>query len=231
MCTVLAALGAGLSVYQGYASGQAAKAQAEAQAQAMEQNAKFARAQGHDAIERGGQEELKHRRNMAKHLATQRASLATTGIDINSGSALDARNASISEGEYDAETIRFNAARERWGYINKAENLEAQAAGTRAQGKAAARNALFGGIAGAALTGLNTYSQTKSSPLTDTTGSSYNYYRDDMSFNNSLGLAETKTPTFSDSAALMRFGNNTPLSINDQYRRLYNWNKATGRIR
>ena len=230
MCTVLAALGAGLSVYQGYASGQAAKAQAEAQAQAMEQNAKFARAQGHDAIERGGQEELKHRRNMAKHLATQRASLATTGIDINSGSALDARNASISEGEYDAETIRFNAARERWGYINKAENLEAQAAGTRAQGKAAARNALFGGIAGAALGGLNAYSQMKSSPLTDkTTG--YDYYRDNIQFNNSLGLAQDNTPTFSIDNALTRFENNTPLSINDQYERLYKWNKAVGRIR
>ena len=230
MCTVLAAVGAGLSLYQGYAQGQAAKAQAEAQAQAMEQNAKFARAQGHDAIERGGQEELKHRRNMAKHLATQRASLATTGIDINSGSALDVRNASISEGEYDAETIRFNAARERWGYINKAENLEAQAAGTRAQGKQVARNALFGGIAGAAMTGLNAYSGIKSSPLTDK-ATGYDYYRDNIQFNNSLGLAQDNTPTFSVDNSLTRFSNNMPLSINEQYKKFYNWNKATGRIK
>ena len=167
MCTILGALGAGLSLYQGYAAGKTAEAQANAQAAAMEQNAQFSRAQAHDAIERGGQEELKFRRSLAKHLGSQRASLATNDVDINSGSALDVRNASMSEGEHDAEAIRFNAARQRWGYINQAENLEAQAASTRAQGKAAARNALFGGLGSAFSVGLDTYNQKTSSPLTE----------------------------------------------------------------
>ena len=172
MCSAIA-LGitsAGLGLYQGYAQGEAAKAQAEAQADAMERNAEFARAQGHDAIERGGIEELKLRRNIAQHLGNQRASLATNEVDINSGSAVDVRNASIAAGEYDAEAIRFNAARARWGYENQADNLEIQAANTRAAGKAAARNALFGGIAQAGLTGADlyyNYQNSKSSPLID----------------------------------------------------------------
>lgn len=231
MCTLLSAIGTGLSIYQGYAAGKTAEAQAEAQASAMEQNANFSRAQAHDAIERGGQEELKLRRSMEKHLGNQRASMATTGIDINSGSAEDVRNASISEGEHDAEAIRFNAARQRWGYINQAENLEAQAAGTRAQGKAAARNALFGGIVSGGLELYSGYKGAKSSPLTETKATDYNYYRDDINFNNSLGLAQNKTPSFSTDDALTRYANNTPLSINDQYRQLYNWNKATRRIK
>lgn len=167
MCTLLTAAMAGLSLYQGYAAGKTAQAQANAQAAAMEQNAAFSRAQAHDAIERGGIEELKLRRSLAKHLGNQRASMATNEIDIDSGSALDVRNASISEGEHDAEAIRFNAARQRWGYLNQAENLEAQASNTRAAGKSAARNALFGGAVNALTIGLNDYSSYTSSPLTE----------------------------------------------------------------
>ena len=201
------------------AQGRAAQAQANAQAQALEQNAEFSRAQAHDAIERGGQEELKLRRNIQKHLGNQRASLATNEVDINSGSALDVRNASISEGEYDAETIRFNAARQRWGYLNQAENQMTQAANARAQGeaaasqgKAAARNALFGGVVNAGLGIASGYQTSKSSPLTQTTISDYNFYRDDANFNSSLSLAT-------------RFNNN---KYNPD---LYKWNKTTGRIK
>ncbi|MBR0033401.1 MAG: hypothetical protein IJP96_11235 [Synergistaceae bacterium] len=199
MCTLLAAVGAGLSVAQGVAQGNAAKAQAEAQAQAMEANAKNARAQGHDAIERGGQEELKLRRQLAQHRGTQRAVLSTEGIDINSGSAMDAQNASISEGEHDAAAIRFNAARQRWGYINQAENLEAQAANARMQGKSAARNALFGGIANGLSIGLGAWGNTKSSPLTEKTpATGYNFYRDNVNFNNSLDKAESGVTNYYD---------------------------------
>ena len=168
VCTVLGALSAGLSLYQGYAAGQAAEAQANAQAAAMETNANNSRIMAHDSIERGSLEELKLRRQLAQHKGNQRATLATQGIDINSGSALDAQQASITEGEHDAEVIRFNAARQRWGYINQAENLGAQASNTRAMGKSAARNALFGGLGNAVLGGIDTWQNNKtSSPLTD----------------------------------------------------------------
>ena len=96
MCTLLSALGAGASLYSGYAAGKTAKANAYAQASAMDYNAKIARQQGHDAILRGGEEELKLRRQLAQHRGKQRATLATQGIDINSGSALDVQNASIA---------------------------------------------------------------------------------------------------------------------------------------
>ncbi|MBQ3455444.1 MAG: hypothetical protein IJG36_03315 [Synergistaceae bacterium] len=167
--TALTALSAGVSLYQGYAAGQTAQAQAEAQALALEQNAKISRAQAHDAIERGGLEELKLRRQLAQLGGNQRAQAAASGIDINSGSALDVQNASISEGEFDAETIRFNAARAKWGYDTQANNLEAQAANSRAIGKSAKSNALFGGIANFGLTlGEGLYSNgQRYSPLTE----------------------------------------------------------------
>ena len=172
MCTVLSALGTAATVYSGYAQGKTAKAHAYAQASAMDYNAEVARQQAHDSILRGGEEELRLRRQLAQHRGNQRAILATSGADIDSGSALDAQNASIAAGEYDANVIRFNAARQRWGYLNEADNLNTQAANTRAIGRANYRNALFGGIVNGGLYAYEGYekyrgTQATSSPLTD----------------------------------------------------------------
>lgn len=176
MCSALAFLSFAGSMYQGIMQSEYAEAQAEAQARAAEQNAKIAKAQGHDAIIRGGEKELELRRDLARHKGNQRATLAANGIDINSGSALDVQNASISEGEYDAAAIRQNAARERWGYEMEAKNYQTQAANARAQGKAASNNALFGSVIG----GINniagsfgsSWGNNSSPPLTE---KSYNY--------------------------------------------------------
>ncbi|MBQ9526721.1 MAG: hypothetical protein IJR68_03845 [Fretibacterium sp.] len=142
MCTMLAAaVGAAGTIMQGVAANRAAKAQAAA----AEQNAAIAEAQGHDAIERGGTEELRLRRQLAQQRGNARAQAAASGIDADSGSLLDVRNASISEGERDAAAIRYNAARERWGYQVQAQNYRNKAL----QARAAGRNALFGSLIGA----------------------------------------------------------------------------------
>ena len=104
----------------------------------------------------------------------QAVQAASSGVDSSSGSVIDARNASISEGEHDAEAIRFNAARERWGYLSQARNLNNQAAYARTAGKSAADNVLFGNLMKWGLDLGNTvYEQTRDpndseSPLTDT---------------------------------------------------------------
>ena len=174
MCTLLSALGAGASLISGVAQARNARAQADAQADALEANARNARILGHDAIESGGQEELQLRRSLAQTIANQRTQAASSGIDIDTGSVRDARNATISEGEHDAEVIRFNAARQRWGYDAQANNLSNQAAYSRAQGRADADNILFRNVVGFGLNlGENIYNRTRDpnadeSPLTET---------------------------------------------------------------
>ena len=169
MCSTIAlgVISAGASLFQGYAQAQSVKAQSEAQARAQEANARIAQQKAHDAIERGGEDELALRRNIAQQKGHNRAAMASAGIDIDSGTAQDIQNASIQEGEHDAAAIRFNAARERWGYITQSENLLQQAAMSRANGQAAAGNALFGGIlnAGQGIAGMY-YQNAGSSPLT-----------------------------------------------------------------
>ena len=174
MCTLISALSAGASLFTGIAQANNAKAQANAQAAALEANARNADILAHDAVERGGQDELRLRRSLAMNAGNQAVQAASSGVDSSSGSVIDARTASISEGEHDAEAIRFNAARERWGYISQARNLNNQAAYARAAGKSAADNVLFSNLMKWGLDLGNTvYEQTRDpndseSPLTDT---------------------------------------------------------------
>ncbi len=143
MCTaIITAVGA---VMQGIAASKAAKAQAAT----AEQNARIADARAHDAIERGGIEEYRHRRQMALQQGAQRAMLAASGVVTDSGSALEVQDASMREGEYDAAVIRFNSARERWGHQVQAVQYRNEASAARAAGK----NALFGSFISAG-TGL-----------------------------------------------------------------------------
>ena len=174
MCTLLSALGAGASLVSGVAQARNARAQADAQANALEANSRNSSILAHDAIERGGQDELQLRRGIAQTLANQRVQAASSGIDIDTGSVADARNATIAEAEHDAEAIRFNAARQRWGYLSQANSLTNQAAYTRAQGRANADNILFRNVVGFGLNlGEDIYNKTRDpnadeSPLTDT---------------------------------------------------------------
>ena len=170
MCTVLSAISAGASLVGGIAQSRAVEAQGRANADALEANARTARFQAHDSIERGGLEELRLRRNLSQLSGNQRVQAATSGIDINSGSVRNVINSSIAEGEQDAETIRFNAARQRWGYLQQANNLTNQANSIRANSRYQANNILFGNLVNFGLgLGESIYNHNnQSSPLTDT---------------------------------------------------------------
>jgi hypothetical protein len=136
---------AGLSAAGSLIQGNAQRAAANAEAAAAEQNARLADEQARDAVRRGGYEELKLRRQASMLQGTQRAQAAAAGVDVASGSALDAQIASLSEGEQDAAVIRFNAQREAWGYGVQATNYRNAARAAKASG----RNAMTAGILGA----------------------------------------------------------------------------------
>ena len=147
MCTVLTALTA-ISTVAGAAGsfmqGRAAQQSANAQAAAERANARIAEEQARDSVKRGGLEELKLRRQLSIHQGQQRALLAASGVDIDSGSPLDLQMASINEGAQDMAATRFNAAREAWGYDVQAANHRNAASAARAAGQNAMTQGLLG---------------------------------------------------------------------------------------
>ncbi|MDB5487092.1 MAG: hypothetical protein JWQ58_807 [Reyranella sp.] len=101
---------------------QAAIAQAQAvyQSQIARQNQTLAQRQADDALQRGKVAEA-NRRNLAKQqLGTQTAGLAGQGTDLE-GSPTDILGDTAAAGEFDAQTIRANAAREAYGYTIQAQ--------------------------------------------------------------------------------------------------------------
>jgi hypothetical protein len=93
---------------------------------AYNQNASFADEQAADAIARGQTAELRQRVATRQFRGAQRAELASQGIDVGSGSALDLQDETVAMGELDALTIRNNARRLAYGFNVQAGDLRRQ---------------------------------------------------------------------------------------------------------
>lgn len=108
-------------------------------------NAKLAGQQARDAEARGNIAEQTHLQKVRQMLGAQRARLGASGIEVNSGTALDLTTDTARMGAMDALTIRNNAAREAWGYRVQGVNYKAQGELAAAQGTNQAMGTLLTG--------------------------------------------------------------------------------------
>jgi len=154
MCAV-AAIPFALMAAQGVMGAQAAKQAGAAQASADLQNAQYADMAANDAVKRGAVEEDQQRLQTTGAIGTQRAGFAANGIDVNSGSAANIQDDTAQLGEFDALTIRNNAAREAWGYKTQSQTYQTSA---KTAVKSAKNNA-FGSLLGAGAQGAATYAK------------------------------------------------------------------------
>jgi hypothetical protein len=118
--TVLGAIG----------QGQQAAAQAgmaNYQAQVARNNQAVAEGYAQRALQQGQVDEQNQRFKTAAVLGSQRAALASQGGDVDSGSPLDIQADTARAGEYDAQTVRNNAAVKAYGYRVQATNDAADA--------------------------------------------------------------------------------------------------------
>lgn len=108
----------------------------------MEVRQGIALQQAADARDRGQVAEEAHRRKVMQFKGTQRATLASNLVELDSGSASDLQADTAMLGELDALTIRNNAEREAYYY-------ESQAAGAAFQADQYDRKANFDLLGGA----------------------------------------------------------------------------------
>ncbi|MBN9086238.1 MAG: hypothetical protein J0J01_04980 [Reyranella sp.] len=104
----------------------ASAAQANYQAQLARNNQQIAEWNAQRALQQGQVAEQQQRFKTSQVIGTQRAALASQGGDINSGSPLDIVGDSARAGEFDAQTIRNNAAMQAYGFRVQAANAGAQ---------------------------------------------------------------------------------------------------------
>lgn len=132
---LLAAGNAALGYIGNRSAADAAKRQGEFEAQALEYNASIADMQAADALEIGEDQQQLHMLEVRRLIGEQRTTLAGSGVDISSGTALDIQEDSAFLGEIDRQMIASNAAREAWGFKAQAGDIRNRARLTRAGAK------------------------------------------------------------------------------------------------
>jgi len=107
--------------------GAAQAGMANYQAQLARNNQQVAEWNAQCALQQGQVDEQNQRFKTAAVLGSQRAALASQGGDVDSGSPLDIQADTARAGEYDAQTIRNNAALKAYGYRVQAANAGGEA--------------------------------------------------------------------------------------------------------
>ncbi len=136
---VLAGAGTAVSAYGQIQQGQAEAQLARYQSQVAKNNAELAKRNAADAALRGAQKEQQSRLKTRLIGGSYRASAAGRGVEVDSGSSLDAMVDIAGVGELDALLIRDNAAREAAGYEAQSNEFTAEAGFRRTAGRNATR--------------------------------------------------------------------------------------------
>lgn len=123
----LAAAGTAMSAIGSARQQEAAASAATYQAQVARNAQMVADYQAQDALKRGQVAEQERRQKTAQQIGAQRAALASSGTDVNTGSNADIQGDTASTGELDALTIRNNAEREAYDKKVMASNYAGEA--------------------------------------------------------------------------------------------------------
>lgn len=115
-------VGAGGAIMSGEAKSASAEYNAEVSARNKTQADRNAVIAGEAASEQTAIQSQKTRSTIGGIKANQAAS----GVDVNSGSAVDVRSSAAELGELDALTVRSNATKEAYGYTTQSANFGAQ---------------------------------------------------------------------------------------------------------
>lgn len=131
----------------------AAKKAADYQSAVAKNNAILAERQAKDALARGELEERNTALKSSILEGRQRTALASNGVVIDQGSALDITSDTKAYGTLDALTVRSNAQREALGFRTQGMNYNAEADLATFKGRsaqAAGRTQMLGTLVGGA---------------------------------------------------------------------------------
>ena len=126
-------------------AGQAQARAYEAEAKMAEYNAKMAERQGVEALKAGAREEERFRQQARQFQSSQRTTAAASGAQV-SGSALSVLADTAQGIEQDADTIRFNTLKDKWGFDVQRTNFINQANAARTSAKNARTAGWIGGV-------------------------------------------------------------------------------------
>lgn len=159
----IAAVSGGVGAIGSVMQGSGAASGYNQQAESSERNAIIAENQARQAYDAGLQNELGQRRSASQQQADIRASVAESGLDPNSGSALMLQQQSSENLEMDALTTRYQTLLQGKAYEQQATMDRYQAKVLRSSARDARRSGLLG-AATTALTSVAGYGLSQLAP-------------------------------------------------------------------
>lgn len=154
---ITAGVGTATSVAGGIVSAQAQRKAGKAQAAIAEQNAERAERNAKEVVAEGNEKERQSRMQHNQLIGQMRAQQGASGIDVGTGSALDATADADMLKEYDTLTIRNDTTRQANNYYQQAADYRTQGSLAASTANNAATGALFGSAA-SALNGISSVS-------------------------------------------------------------------------
>ena len=144
--------GIGTGVMSSIQQGKATQAQMNYQAQVNKQNARIAQQNADQKRQEGIEESRLQRMKTIQKVGAQQSALASNGVDISEGTALDIIEDTSAIGELDALTTRYNYETQALAYEQQSRNYKNQASLDILSGqnayKAGLMNAVGSGIKG-----------------------------------------------------------------------------------
>lgn len=126
---------AGVNALSTYAKSKAQKSALNQQAGIADLNATLEDQQARGSIEYGRNQVEDYQRSLSSFKSSQINALASNGIDVSQGSAIDLLASTEMQGQGDIENLRYNAALQSWGHQVNKTNYQNQANSLRAQAK------------------------------------------------------------------------------------------------
>jgi hypothetical protein len=146
MCEAITAM-AIISAIAGGVSAAGQKQQTDTQSDILQYEADTEKLAAEDAAKRGGIAEEQQLARTRQIRAQQEAIMSASNVDLTTGTPAAVLDQTTAMGTLDAVTIRSNAAREAWGYTQKAEGSLMQKGMTQQAGAYGAAGTLLGGAA------------------------------------------------------------------------------------
>lgn len=139
------AISLGSSVFGAISGGRSQAASSRYAETVAANNAQIAKQNADYAAQEGEVNAAKKERETRAKLGGLLADQGASGVDVNSGSAVDVRSSAASIGALDALTIRSNAARQAYGYETQGAEYEGEAAVDKSEASNANTSGLIKG--------------------------------------------------------------------------------------
>lgn len=142
----LSAVGTAVGVAGAVQQGKAAKSQAAYQAQINRNNAIVAEQNAEYAVKAGQQQAMTESLKGAAAVGGIKAAQGASGINVNTGSAVNVQESEREKNKLDVETVIHNAELKAYGYRAQARDFENQATLNEAEGKQAEKAGYIKGL-------------------------------------------------------------------------------------